>query len=275
MTTASSGSLFARLDDASDEMQRHAIGYLDAVAMHQEMQRVRTAAFELFGPSPGERLLDAGCGAGEVARQLAARVGAGGSVVAVDQSVQAISIAQSRHDGSPVTYVVGDITALDFPDGHFDGVRSERVLQHLSDPDGAIEELRRVTRPGGRVCVLDTDWASFVSDGFDHLDDVVAEFFRSHRLFRSYRDRPAGRTVRSRMVKAGLQETIVLPVTLRFTALEDAAIVSPLFNRSLLQDGLPAELLERFFASVHRSVDRGDFLFAFTMWISMGRVPHA
>jgi ubiquinone/menaquinone biosynthesis C-methylase UbiE len=61
------------------------------------------------------------------------------------------------NDGGPVTYLVGDVTALDLPDEHFDGVRSERVLQHLADPEAAIADLVWVTRPGGPVCLIDTD----------------------------------------------------------------------------------------------------------------------
>ncbi|MFG1710813.1 methyltransferase domain-containing protein [Nonomuraea sp. M3C6] len=138
-------------------MKRFAGSYLDGASLHPEIQRVRTAALEVFAPTEGERLLDAGCGVGEVARQLATRVGPTGSIAAVDLSEDAISTARARHDGSPITYAVGDVTALDFPEGHFDGVRCERVLQHLSDPDGAVKELMRVTRRGGRICVIDTD----------------------------------------------------------------------------------------------------------------------
>jgi ubiquinone/menaquinone biosynthesis C-methylase UbiE len=191
-----------------------------------------------------------------------------GSVAAVDRSEHAISIAQYRHDGSPVTYTIGDVTALDFPEGNFDGVRCERVLQHLSDPDGAIKELTRVTRPGGRVCVIDTDWTSCVWDGFDHLDEVVGQLPGENW------DSGAGRTTRAQMMRAGLREITALPVTLRFTSPTDAAVVVPFFARGgMMQQILPAELHDRFFASVDRSADRGDFLFAFTMWICQGRVP--
>ncbi|MBQ0888720.1 methyltransferase domain-containing protein [Streptomyces sp. RM72] len=258
---------FAHLDGATDEAQSHVIRYLDAAAAHHEMQRMRSAAFDAFAPAPGERLLDIGCGAGEVARQLGARVGKKGHVAAVDRSALAISVASSRHDGTPVDYAVGDITALDAPDGHFDGVRCERVLQHLTDPDEALRELIRVTRPGGRVCVIDTDWSSYAWDGFDHMTEVAGHF--------PFPDPGAGRTVRARMVRAGLLATTPLPVTLRFTTPEDAASVVPFFDPHALGLCVEPDLTKRFLDSVHESAERGDFLFAFTMWVTMGRLAGA
>lgn len=250
-------------------MQRQIIGYLDTVAAHPEMQRVRTAAFEIFAPGEGESLLDAGCGLGEVARQLGARVRASGSVAAVDLSEQAVAVAQSRDAGDVVTYAVGDVTALDFPDGSFDGVRCERVLQHVPNPDLAVKELARVTRPGGRVCVIDADWSSSAGDGFEYLNEAIDAFFSDGQ------DSAVGRVVRSRMVRAGLREASALPVTLRFTSPADAGVVAPFFNRAVMRDRLPTKLFDQFFASVDQSANRGDFLFAFTMWVCLGRVAVA
>lgn len=263
-----SESPFGQVDRESDEMQRTMVGYLDAAGAHQEMQRVRTLAFDLFSPAPGERLLDAGCGTGEVARQLAARVGQNGSVTAVDHSAFMIEVAGSRDKAGSVEYRTGDITSIEFPDAHFDGVHTERVIQHLADPEAAIKELIRVTRPGGRVCVVDTDWTSVTSDGFDHLDEVTEQLAL-------WRLPDTARRVRSRMVKAGLVGTIAYPLTLRFTSPEDSAAVLPVANSAVLQQRISPELHERFIASVEQSTKRGDFLLAFTMWISIGRVPVA
>jgi ubiquinone/menaquinone biosynthesis C-methylase UbiE len=264
---STNASLFDRIDDVSLDMQYHASSYLDAASAHQEIQRVRTTAFEFFAPAEGERLLDAGCGAGEVARQLATRVGSTGSVVAVDQSEHMLAIARSRHDGGPVTYALGDVTSLDFPTGHFDGVRCERVLQHVANSDAAIRELIRVTRPGGRICVIDTDWTTHVWDGFDQMEEVARSFLRN------VPDPAAGRTTRARLVRAGAREVSALPVTLRFTSPADAAVIVPFFVRDLMRAFLPKDLYDRFYASVDESAERGDFLFAFTMWICQGRIP--
>ncbi|MEU8310271.1 methyltransferase domain-containing protein [Actinomadura sp. NPDC048955] len=270
MSAGTFNSPFANAKSASADLRRLAADYLDGASLHPEMQRVRTAAFEVFAPTQGERLLDAGCGAGEVARQLATRVGVHGSVTAMDLSEDAILVARSRDDGGPVTYTMGDVTALDFSEGHFDGVRCERVLQHLQDPDSAVRELVRVTREGGRVCVIDTDWASCVGDGFEHLAELVDHMFAVRRL--SDRDRSAGRTARARMIRTGLRDVTVLPVTLRFTSPVDAGVIVPFFNRDMMKMFVSKQLLDRFFVSVDRSAERGDFLFAFTMWITQGRV---
>jgi ubiquinone/menaquinone biosynthesis C-methylase UbiE len=180
---------------------------------------MRATAFQLFAVTEGERLLDAGCGLGEVARHLGSVVGPRGSVV-----------------------------ALDFPDGHVDGVRSERVLQHLADPGAAIAELVRVTRPGGRVCVIDTDWPSLTHDGFGHLDDPPV---RSSNMLLS----SAGRSARSLMVKAGLPAVTTFPVTVCFTSPADAATVLPFYDptRARVVDLIPEQLLESFFDSVNRA----------------------
>src|SRR5688500_15544270 len=95
-------SPFAQLDDLPQPMRRLLIGALESMATNPEIQRVRRVAWDALGPIPGRRLLDAGCGAGEVARELA---GAGADVVALDQSAATVAAAADRHDGSPVRYV--------------------------------------------------------------------------------------------------------------------------------------------------------------------------
>src|SRR5258707_10206557 len=102
-----------------------------------------------------------------------------GEVTAIDLSAAVVAAAAQRDRGSGVHYAVGDITALDFPDGAFARVRSERVLQHLAEPDLAVAELARVTAPGGRVCLIDTDWESFLVEGMP--EDLLHELRRLGR----------------------------------------------------------------------------------------------
>ena len=87
------------------------------------------------------RVLDVGCGEGELARYLP-----DGAWVGLDNS-------QTMLGRGPAGGVRGEATALPFPDESFDGVAILYILYHLSDPRRALAEARRVMRPGGLIAV--------------------------------------------------------------------------------------------------------------------------
>src|SRR6476620_907682 len=107
---------------------------------------------ELLAPFSGaERALDVGCGTGALAFVLAEHVR---EVVGVDEREAFIEAA--RGSAPPdCTFVVADATALPFPYGDFDLVGCARVLHHVRRPELVVSELARVTRPGGRILLVD------------------------------------------------------------------------------------------------------------------------
>src|SRR5689334_13414457 len=126
-------TLFADLDSQPGEMTAMLLAALEAMGRHPEIRRVRQTAMRALRPRPGERLLDAGAGGGDVARWLAAEVGPDGEVIALDHSAATVEAARRRHDGSNVRYVTGDVAAMTLPPAAVDGVWCERVLQHVDD----------------------------------------------------------------------------------------------------------------------------------------------
>jgi len=258
---------FAQLDELPQPMIALLIGALESMAANPEIQRVRRVAWDALGPVPGRCLLDAGCGIGEVARELAA---AGADVVALDRSAATVAAAAARDDGGSVRYVTGDVSALDFPDASFDAVRCERVLQHVDDPDRVIAELVRVTRPGGRVCLIDTDWESIAADGLPaDLGDAV----RAHLAARQARHHlDMGRTLRRRLVQAGLHDVTAIPVVCYFTHPSEAGHVLPMFNKAVPPeaDMVPATIRDDWFAAVDAAGERDEFLAVLTIWVARG-----
>ena len=120
-----------------------------------EDRRIRLAQ---LGLRPGDNALDVGCGLGEVAAMLAELVGPGGRVIGVDPSEAMVAQARLTTKGlSQVEIASGNAMALDLPTETFDAVYSERVFMHLDDPATAVREVVRVTKPGGRVMIVDPD----------------------------------------------------------------------------------------------------------------------
>jgi SAM-dependent methyltransferase len=102
-------------------------------------------------PEGTERALDAGCGAGALAFALAPIVR---EVVGVDRVPELLAEARARAPEN-VELLEGDITHLDLPTGSFDLAGTLRTLHHVPRPELVVAELARVTRPGGRVLVID------------------------------------------------------------------------------------------------------------------------
>ena len=99
---------------------------------------------------PGDRVLDACCGTGDLA--LAARE-LGGDVTGLDFSPA--MLARARRKSGAVSWVEGDVLATPFADASFDAVLIGFGLRNLEDLEGGLRELARVLRPGGRLGCLE------------------------------------------------------------------------------------------------------------------------
>jgi SAM-dependent methyltransferase len=114
------------------------------------------------GIRPGMRVLDLGCGAGDVAFIAAGMVGPDGSVVGVDHSAQALARARLRAGQRglrQVRFVEGDISDP-APGGPFDAIVERLSLWALPDPAAVLRKQATVLRPGGLVVPMEADLAS-------------------------------------------------------------------------------------------------------------------
>ena len=104
-----------------------------------------TVVFEAVSECEPGRVLEVGCGRGELADRMSRELEA--CVVAIDQSVRMVELTAARG----VEAIVGDAQDLPFQDGFFDCAVAAWMLYHVPDLDGALRELRRVLRPVGRL----------------------------------------------------------------------------------------------------------------------------
>jgi demethylmenaquinone methyltransferase/2-methoxy-6-polyprenyl-1,4-benzoquinol methylase len=147
----------AQLDRQPGEVARMfdavADGYdrMNAVMTFGQERRWRHVVARELSLRPGDRVLDlaAGTGASSVPFQQA-----GADVVACDFSQGMLAVGRLQHP--QLDLVAGDALRLPFRDGAFDAVTISFGLRNVADVDGALRELARVTRPHGRLVVLET-----------------------------------------------------------------------------------------------------------------------
>lgn len=121
--------------------------------------RYKTMNYDLLQLQPGMQVLDVGCGVGLDLLPLAERVGLEGLVIGVDHDSVLVQKAKEACVGhANVRAVVGEAEALPFAHRSFDGVRADRVLQHIPQPDVALAEMWRILRPGGILSLVEPDW---------------------------------------------------------------------------------------------------------------------
>jgi ubiquinone/menaquinone biosynthesis C-methylase UbiE len=138
-----------------DAVRRRFAATAERLAAHTDARvgalRERVRRFVVL--TGDERVLDAGTGTGALAFALGPLVR---EVVGLDAVPELLDEARKRVSDHPnVTLVEGDVTALPFDDGSFDLAASMNTLHHVSRPELAVAELVRVTRPGGRLLVID------------------------------------------------------------------------------------------------------------------------
>jgi SAM-dependent methyltransferase len=169
-----------------------------------------------------------------------------------------------------VELAVGDVYHLDLDDGSFDVVHAHQVLQHLTDPVGALREMRRVLAPDGLLAVRDGDYGSFFWAPDDpRLDRWLALYHRVTRHNGAEAD--AGRRLSGWVRAAGFTDVAVSSSTWTFATPEDRAwwgatwaerLVASSLGEQAVEYGLAdADELETMAAAFHQWAADDDAVF--------------
>jgi SAM-dependent methyltransferase len=249
--------------------------YLRNSASTDTIQNAMDRAISTMVIEPGDRVLDVGCGPGDFLPRLAEAVGSHGFVAALDHApgflVEARALISSLAINTPVECIEGDALALPFPDGTFDSAHTERVLMHLTDPDQALRELRRVVKPGGRVVCVEPDLVGMrIDHELPRLAQLLVEGFTETIRF------PAmGLELNRRMAGAGLIERSVAALTeVERDFPDDAAAIFRAGSGRLVSDErLDPTEAEAAIAWLIAQSAAGCYTSYTSMFIVSGRVP--
>ncbi len=179
----------------------------DSEALRIEAQGVLYGGASFLDPflaTRPARVLEVGCGTGFICRQVARSL-PGSAVLGVDLDPARVAYARQQDHGPGCTFAQGDVSALALPDDHFDLVYARMCLLHLPEPEQALAEMARVTRPGGQVVayemVHDGVWFSPPKPAFERFLAKVLQWLRGNGVEPSQ-----GLHIPGAMMRAGLQD---------------------------------------------------------------------
>jgi ubiquinone/menaquinone biosynthesis C-methylase UbiE len=248
--------------------------YLEKAA--QFFREEKQLTYTAMHIQPGQHVLDVGCGPGVDTIALAEFIGASGSVDGVDADPAMVAAAEHRASAAGVHdrvhHRVADALALPFDANTFDAVRAERLFQHLSDPRAALAELLRVTRPGGWIVVLDTDYSSFTVDS----DQTDLERRLALAAAQSVRSGYAARKLYRMFSDQGLSDisVTVRPITLtRYEVVRGAMMLDLIEPGALASGVVTEEQLDAWHAELEQADARNAFFACLNMILVSGCKP--
>lgn len=266
---------------ASTFAAAHADGY--ELQMGRWSRRLAPLFVEFAGLGKAQRVLDVGCGTGNLALFVAQHDPAPASVHGIDVCPAYVEYARRRGDDARLTFEVGDARALPFPDGHFDHALAMLALQFVPNAELAVHEMRRVTRPGGTVAAATWD----TRGGFVALRlvlDAAAMLDEAGRRQRALAyTRPLSRPGELARLwsDAGLNNVVQDSVTIRMEFVSFADFWAPMGGQegplAEYVAGLGSEGQERLRDAVRLAYLDGEAdgprSYAATSWVVKGAVP--
>jgi len=251
------------------------IGYLQVTAKVTE--DVKRRSYTLMGIRPGHRVLDLGCGPATDTLALARLTTDSGEVVGVDYDQAMIAEADKAAAQAGlrpcVKHVQADASSLPFESGSFDSSRSERLLQHLSHPERTLSEMVRVTKPGGWIVVLDTDWGSGSIDS-PHVE-IERRIVRVHAdrcLNSGYSGRQLYRLFRQQGLLDIVVEAFSLPV-LNYALARQIGRFDEAEAEALSSGVVSSDELDTWRAGLQQADADGVFFASVTLVLVAGRTP--
>ncbi|MGZ6675358.1 MAG: bifunctional demethylmenaquinone methyltransferase/2-methoxy-6-polyprenyl-1,4-benzoquinol methylase UbiE [Solirubrobacteraceae bacterium] len=176
--------------------------------------RWRARAADLAALGPGDSALDVACGTGDLAIELARRVGTEGEVIGSDFAEEMLERARAKAPG--LAWEWGNALELPYAGGRFDAATVGFGARNFSDLERGLAEMARVVKPGGRVVVLEITTprepplSTFYRVWFDHVVPLIGRLTGEQEAYTylpsSVRRFPGPEGLAATMQRAGLSD---------------------------------------------------------------------
>jgi ubiquinone/menaquinone biosynthesis C-methylase UbiE len=251
------GTIF---DQATSKRLERMYGGKDMVYRRRLVRQALAAA-------PGERILDVGCGPGFYEAELLDELGTGGSIVGIDSSPDMLALARRRSEGRPnAEFREGTASSPPVDDATFDAAVCVQVLEYVPDATGALAAMQRALKPGGRIVVWDTDFATMSW----HSSDPE----RMGRVLRAYDDHlthpSLPRTLPARLRAAGFDDVHVTGHCFATAELSfethGGALLPVIADFVPGHQGVTEDEAKAWLADQHELAERGEFFVSCTQF---------
>ena len=245
---------------------------LDNAYQGADVTRRRRATFDALEPTPGDRILDIGCGTGLLTLELARAVGDKGYILGIDPSQDMRNPALERCAGfSNVEVMEGAANQLPVEAETFDKALSLQVFEYLDDIPGAVAEINRVLREDGRIVIGDIHWDSLIwfSENKSRMAKMITAWDR-HLV-----ERRVPEILPGILMQNGFKIDAVQPVTICDTLLKPDGLANMLMHLMqpyAVQNGIMApDEAQAWAAEQAELADRGCFFFSITHYVVTAR----
>lgn len=179
------------------------------------LQGLKTYSYKPFLQTESGTIIDLGCGTGIDVINLSLTLGNGVKVVGIDHDQALLEKGRlAAGPGQNIDFICSEATGIPFDSESIEGLRAERLIQHLTQPDETINEARRVLKQGKPLVLVETDWASLI---FYHGDVTVQQKLIHYLTEVKINNGYAARKLTRYFEDAGLQQvkTEIFPFTLK------------------------------------------------------------
>jgi len=248
---------------------------LEKIYLTSDVKAQRAEIIRQLNLSPGESVLDIGCGPGYLCESMAEIVGRSGAIVGIDISTDLIALCDRQKAYAWISYAIGDATRLNQPDASFNVVVCTQVAEYVPDVDRVLLEAFRALKPGGRTIFVATDWDAVV--WHSENPERMASVMRSWEAHCAHPRLP--RSMASRLAGAGfhLDGASVFPI-LNLRCDDDnysKGLAEGIQNFVRNRNDVSAEQLDEWHREFERLSETGTYFFSTNRYIFRASRPAA